>query len=193
MVILAQGDGEELASALRQLRPRCLGPILLVGTGQHREVCIQALDHGADDFVCRDLSLEGGELDPGFALELEVRLRAALRQVQRYNQGQGEPGQGRLELGDVTLSPLGHEVCVGKHPISLTSTERRLLERLMRDSPRLVHHEDLLRDLWGEHFVQERQYLRVYVNRLRNKLTSRSQVVRIITEPGQGYRLVVQS
>jgi two-component system KDP operon response regulator KdpE len=193
MVLVDEGS-EELAETLRRLRPHSVAPVLLVGTGEHREACIQALDMGADDFVCRDLDLEeGGELEPEFAQELEVRLRAALRQIQRYNQTHPDAARGRMELGDVTLSPLGHEVCVGTQPISLTSTERRLLERLMRDSPNLVYHEDLLRDLWGEHFVQERQYLRVYINRLRNKLTSRSQVVRILTEPGQGYRLVVQT
>ena len=73
----------------------------------------------------------------------------------------------------------------------LTPTEWRLLATLARREGHLVSHQELLREVWGPAYGRESNYLRVYANQLRRKLEPDPARPRyLLTEPGQGYRLV---
>jgi len=74
-------------------------------------------------------------------------------------------------------------------PVALTNTEYRLLYHLVRNAGRVLTHETLLTRVWGREYVDEIDYLRVYIGRLRSKLEPDPSRPRyIFTERGVGYR-----
>ena len=80
---------------------------------------------------------------------------------------------------------------VAGEAVRLTPTEWSLLEVLARHVGHLVPQKDLLREVWGPHYGRESNYLRVYANQLRRKLEPDPSDPRyLVTEPGQGYRLL---
>jgi two-component system KDP operon response regulator KdpE len=76
-------------------------------------------------------------------------------------------------------------------PIRLTPTEWALLEVLVRNAGRLVAPKQLLQEVWGPQYGEERNYLRVHMAHLRRKLEPNPAQPRyLVTEPGMGYRFV---
>jgi two-component system KDP operon response regulator KdpE len=77
--------------------------------------------------------------------------------------------------------------------IHLTSTEYDLIAVLVKHAGKVVTHRMLLNAVWGPNSVEHVQYLRVYMGQIRKKLkTSETQSEIISTEPGVGYRLLVE-
>ncbi len=77
----------------------------------------------------------------------------------------------------------------GGREVKLTATEYTLLRLFVRHSGRVLTHRYILREIWGPKSEEHRQYLRVYVTHLRQKIESDSTKPRLIkTEPGIGYR-----
>ena len=73
--------------------------------------------------------------------------------------------------------------------VPLTATEYKLLYHLVRNAGRVLRHETLLAKVWGREYVDEIDYLRVYIRRLRRKLEDDPEQPRyILTERGTGYR-----
>jgi two-component system KDP operon response regulator KdpE len=76
--------------------------------------------------------------------------------------------------------------------VHLTPVEYRLLVTLIRHAGKAVTHRQLLEDVWGPKSTDQRQYLRVYMTRLRRKL-ERGRATRVFeTEAGVGYRLLAE-
>jgi two-component system KDP operon response regulator KdpE len=74
----------------------------------------------------------------------------------------------------------------------LTATEYALLRLFVRHAGRVLIHQQILREVWGPNYIDQTQYLRVYVGHLREKLEAEpSNPSLLLTEPGVGYRLVV--
>jgi two-component system KDP operon response regulator KdpE len=58
---------------------------------------------------------------------------------------------------------------------------------------KVLTHKQILRAVWGPEYVDETHYLRVYVAQLRRKLEPDPARPRyLLTEPGMGYRLLVE-
>ena len=73
--------------------------------------------------------------------------------------------------------------------VPLTATEYKLLYHLVRNAGHVLRHETLLAKVWGREYVDEVDYLRVYIRRLRRKLEDDPERPRhILTERGLGYR-----
>jgi two-component system, OmpR family, KDP operon response regulator KdpE len=152
---------------------------------------IGALDAGADDYVTKPFAMA----------ELLARLRAALRRDEAV--GQTAPtvatiGQWTIDLSAYTVLQSdvrtyatdsgAASVTPGVTP-SLTPTEWRLLQILLRHPGRLVSSAQLLADVWGPGFQNRTNYLRFHMARLRRKLEEDpSRPRHLLTEPGMGYR-----
>jgi two-component system KDP operon response regulator KdpE len=158
----------------RELRAWTTVPIIVLSAVGDESEKVAALDAGADDYVTKPFGVD----------ELLARLRAALRRAEPST----EPV---LELGDLRLDLEAREVTLAGTRVQLTPHEYELLRLLARNEGKLLTHQAILREVWGEAYAGESHYLHVYVSQLRRKLEPDPARPRtILTEPGVGYRLV---
>jgi two-component system, OmpR family, KDP operon response regulator KdpE len=173
---LPDQDGIHLIQAVRTWSP---APILVLSARTAEAQRLSAFDVGADDYI----------LKPFSGPELLARVRAALRRHAR-----GELPTGVLEFDNFAID-LSRRVVQRRDggEVRLTPLEHRILETLARNGDRVVTHSQLMREVWGPNCLDTRS-LRVFITSLRKKLEiDPSRPSRIVTEPGVGYRLVIES
>lgn len=170
---LPDGNGLDL---LKVVRERSEVPIVIISARGEERDQVLALDNGANDYITK----------PFREAELLARLRAALRSAAAYS----APHDERLEIGPLCLHTRERAVFLSGEEVSLTPTEFSLLQVMARQAGRVVTHRQLLREVWGGSYVQDTQYLRVYMRQLRRKLEQDPTSPQLlITTPGVGYRL----
>jgi two-component system KDP operon response regulator KdpE len=175
LVILDLGlpdvSGQEV---LTRLKSCFLRPVIILSAVHEESAIIQALDAGAADYLTK----------PFRTGELMARVRSALR---RYYVEEESP---LLKSGSLVLDPTARTVAHNNDALKLTATEFDLLALFMRNEGRVLTHQYLLREVWGAHYEDQTQYLRVFVNTLRKKLETVGMQACIQTEIGIGYRFV---
>jgi two-component system KDP operon response regulator KdpE len=139
---------------------------------------VKGLELGADDYVTK----------PFNHLELMARVRAVLRRHEMPPPTSRAPSFRALDL-EVDFA--AHEVRLRGERLDLTPTEYKLLYHLVRNAGHVLQHGTLLAKVWGREYLDEVDYLRVYVRRLRDKLGDDPDHPRYIrTERGLGYRFI---
>jgi two-component system, OmpR family, KDP operon response regulator KdpE len=170
---LPDGSGLEV---LKVVRERSEVPIVIISARGEERDQVLALDSGANDYVTK----------PFREAELLARLRAALRSAAAY----ATPFEERMEIGPLRIHTNERTVYLNGEEVPLTPTEFSLLQVMARQAGRVVTHRHLLREVWGGSYVQDTQYLRVYMRQLRRKLEQDpSSPQLLVTTPGVGYRL----
>lgn len=160
---------------LKRLREWSKVPVVVLSVRDRQEDKVKALDNGADDYLTKPFGTD----------ELLARLRVAMRHAQPSSDS-AVFHSGRLEV-DLTARIVKVE---GKE-IRLTATEYALLRLLVQHSGKVMTHQQILREVWGPDYIEQTQYLRVYMAHLREKLEAEpSKPSLLLTEPGIGYRLV---
>lgn len=168
-------DGMEVISRVREWSTM---PIIVLSVRSDEGDKIDALDRGANDYITKPFGMG----------ELMARMRAALRHI-----GPGGGDEPVLSDGRIAIDLAKRLVTVDGSQVRLSRKEYDLLRALAAHPGKVITHQQLLRDIWGEAYVEETQYLRVYVGQLRQKLEADPSRPRlIITEPGVGYRLQIQ-
>src|SRR5262249_17269120 len=132
-------------------------PILMLTARDTTLDEVRALDLGADDYLTK----------PFDHLKLLAHLRALAR---RAGQGIVAQGQGDLTAGDLAIDFTTRQVRANGALIDLTPTEYVLLELLARNAGTTVPQQVLLERVWGKEHAGDAHYLKVFVNRLRQKL-----------------------
>jgi two-component system, OmpR family, KDP operon response regulator KdpE len=159
---------------LQELRSFSAVPVMiLTARGNSRDV-VEGLERGADDYLPKPFNLG----------ELAARVRAVLRRSK-----QDSPAAlGVATFGNVSIDFVRRQVGVNGQPIHLTRNEWRLLEQFARNPGRIISHEELLTQAWGSEFSHDVDYLRVWLSRLRRKLTDAGAPNSLIrTASGMGY------
>lgn len=165
-------SGLEVIRAVRSWNPL---PIIVLSARDREADKVAALDAGADDYVTKPFGID----------ELLARVRAALRRTHAP-----ASAERLVDAGPFTVDLVRREVRRDGALIRLTPTEWHLLEALARHRDRMVPGFQLLQEVWGPEYGEERNYLRVYIAQLRRKLEpDPSNPVALITDPGRGYRL----
>ena len=165
-------DGLELC---RQVRSQSRTPIVVLSVKGEETIKVEALDAGADDYVTKPFSVK----------ELLARVRAALRRT--YTDEQSDTPV--IDAGDFHIDIPGRRVEVRNQEVHLTPKEFDVLVYLVRHPDKVVTHRALLSAVWGPNSIEQTEYLRVCVGRLRKKLEMDETAPRyIITEPWIGYR-----
>jgi two-component system KDP operon response regulator KdpE len=164
-------------TVLKRLREWSQVPVLVVSVRGHEEDKISALDNGANDYITKPFSTG----------ELLARLRAARRSAQPPTVNETfESGPLKVDLTSRTVKVKGQKV-------KLTATEYSLLHLFIKHAGKVLTHGQILREIWGAEDVEKVGYLRVYMAYLRQKIeTNPTEPELLVTEPGVGYRLVVQ-
>ena len=163
-------DGLEV---LKRLREWSEAPVLVLSVRDDEAGKVAALDAGAEDYVTKPFSTP----------ELLARLRVAQRKTR--------PEEEVLVFkhGDLVIDLTTRVVTRDGREVKLTATEYALLRLFVRNSGRILTHRYILREIWGPKSEEHRQYLRVYVTHLRQKIEPDAAKPRLIkTEPGIGYR-----
>jgi two-component system KDP operon response regulator KdpE len=167
-------DGLELC---RRLRAISQVPIIVLSAKGEEKTKVEALDIGADDFVTKPFGID----------ELLARVRASLRRAN--TQPINDTTQTVLEVGDFHVDLESRKVSVRGRELRLTPKEFDLLIYFMNHSGKVLTHHTLLAAVWGGDYVEQDQYLRVFVGNLRKKLDKdASGNSYILTEPWVGYR-----
>lgn len=160
---------------IERLRGWSKVPVVVLSVRDSQDDKIKALDAGADDYVEKPFAMG----------ELVARINAVVRRSDH------EPAQAVLRFGELEFDRARSLVLWSGERIPMTPTELRLLEVLVSNPFKLLTHQWLLRQVWGQGYGQESQYLRVYIRRLRAKLGDDPTSPRwIATEPGVGYRWI---
>ncbi len=163
---------------IKSVREWSAVPIIVLSIRSDDADKIEALDRGANDYVTKPFSMG----------ELLARMRAALRQGHGAN-GEAEPV---LNAGDLSIDMSKRLVSRSGTPVKLSRKEYDLLKILATHPDKVITHQQLLKEVWGPGYVEETQYLRVYIGQLRQKLErDPAEPAHLITEPGVGYRLRV--
>jgi two-component system KDP operon response regulator KdpE len=163
-------------AVLRELRAFSDVPVIMLTARDDVIDKVKGLELGADDYVTK----------PFDHLELLARVKALLRRLDMPQPTSRAPS---FQSGDLTVEFAAREVRVSGEVVPLTATEYKLLYHLVRNAGRVLPHETLLAKVWGREYVDEIDYLRVYIRRLRLKLEpDPERPVHIITERGLGYR-----
>lgn len=167
-------DGLELC---RRVRAVSQVPIIVLSAKGEEKTKVEALDIGADDFVTKPFGID----------ELLARVRASLRRATAPSIN--EAAQTVLEVGDFHVDLEAREVKVRGKEIHLTPKEFELLIYFIKHSGKVLTHRTLLSAAWGGNYVEQNEYLRVFVGNLRKKIEPDAAAPRyIITEPWIGYR-----
>ena len=158
---------------LKKIREWYQKPIIILSVRNSEEDIIHALDNGANDYLTK----------PFRTGELLARIRVAIRQTQDI---QDKP---ILEFGSLSIDLANHIVRKNNELIKLTSTEFSLLALLAKNEGRVLTHQYILKEVWGMGYVEQTQYLRVFMAQLRKKVEDEPAKPKLLnTESGIGYR-----
>jgi DNA-binding response OmpR family regulator len=172
-VLMPVMDGWAVCERVRELSDV---PIIMLTSLDREEEMIRGLELGADDFVSKPVSPR----------HLVARVRALLRRARAADSTTRELF---YDDGTLTVNVAAHRVARSGEPIALTPTEFRLLVALVEAPGRVHPYAALLSSVWGPEYVDDVDFLRVYVRRLRKKLEPDPERPRwIVTERGFGYR-----
>jgi DNA-binding response OmpR family regulator len=148
-------------------------PVIIVTARDGLADRVAGLDGGADDYLVKPFAFE----------ELLARLRALGRR------GRTRHMTHVLEYGPISVDPVAHTVSVQGQPISLTATEYRLLEFLVRRAEAIVTRDQLAQHVWGGDYEPLSNNADVYVGYVRRKLHAATPDALIHTVRGMGYML----
>jgi two-component system, OmpR family, KDP operon response regulator KdpE len=163
-------DGLDLLVHLREWYTK---PIIVLSVRNSEEDIVNALDRGANDYLTK----------PFRSGELLARIRTSIRINEKKKDEQV------LLFGSLSIDLVNHVVRKNDEIVKLTVTEFSLLALLAKNQGRVITHKFLLKEIWGFGYVEQTQYLRVFIAQLRKKIEDDpAKPGLIITESGIGYR-----
>lgn len=167
-------DGSEV---LERLRSWSNVPVIVLSVRSREDEKVRLLELGADDYVVKPFGMA----------ELLARAKAALRRHSR-----GGTGESTVTIEHLTIDFAARRVTSNGKRLVLTPKEYRLLQVLAQHAGKVVTHQNLLGEIWGQWHVHDTHYLRIFVRKLRQKIETDPTKPRILlTELGVGYRLAV--
>jgi two-component system KDP operon response regulator KdpE len=167
-------DGLEFCRRVRELSQT---PIIILSARGEEKTKVEALDFGADDYVTKPFGMD----------ELLARVRAAIRRAATpISKGKTTT---ILETGHFHVDLETRIVMVERREVHLTPKEFDLLVFFVHNVGKVLTHRTLLAAIWGGNYVEQSEYLRVFVGQLRKKIEPDISNPRyILTEPWVGYR-----
>jgi len=176
LIILDLGLPDENGqNVLKELRQWYTNPIIILSVLNSEEDIITALDNGANDYLTK----------PFRTGELLARIRSALRSSIL------EDSDHVLHFDDLEIDLSARTVKKKNELIKLTATEYNLLVLFARNEGKVLTHQYVLRAVWGPGYINQSQYLRVFIAQIRKKIENDpNRPEYLLTESGVGYRFV---
>ncbi len=151
--------------------------IMLTGKRNSEDDIVRGLECGADEYLTKSVGNR----------ELLARVRAALR---RADKPAAKSGRKNILFTNeyLTVDVAERKVTVNGERLKLTPREFRLLALLVENTGHIMSHQQVLENVWGWEYIDDVDYVRIYISHLRQKIESDpSQPRYILTEPGVGY------
>jgi len=175
-IMMPDMDGWTVCERLRELSD--IPIIFVTAVGKETDI-VRGLEMGADDYLVKPFSPR----------ELVARIEAVLRRGVRGGASAIEART--FENGPLTVNLESRQVKLNGEHVDLTPIEFKLLSTFIRNEDKVLTHRFLLSQVWGPAYEEERQYLKLYVWYLRQKIEEDpSSPQLVLTERGVGYRLV---
>jgi len=172
-IMMPEMDGFEVC---RRLREWSQLPIIMLSARDDESDKVQCLDLGADDYITK----------PFGKAEFIARVRAVMRRAEVASPTPTVPS---VKSGKLEINFSQRKVTVKGKEVALTSTEYALLQEISLNAGKVLTYTYLLQKVWGADYADEREYLHVFVSRLRAKLEPDPKNPRYITTvSGVGYR-----
>jgi len=174
-VMMPEIDGWQTCRLIREVSD--IPVIMLTGKRNSEDDIVRGLECGADEYLAKPVGNR----------ELLARVRAALRRAEKpsyLNQNKNV-----LFANDyLTVDVSERKVTIGGERLKLTPREFRLLALLVENADRVLSHQQVLENVWGWEYIDDVDYVRIYISHLRQKIEpDPSQPRYILTEPGVGY------
>lgn len=179
LILLDLGLPDETGyHVLSKLREWYTNPIIILSVQKNEENIINALDNGANDYLSK----------PFRTGELLARIRSALRTINT------DEGDSTINFKEIKIDLHSRAVWKNDYLIKLTATEYNLFILFCRNEGKVLTHQFLLRAIWGPGYINQSQYLRVFIAQIRKKIEEDSNKPKyLITEAGVGYRFISYS
>jgi two-component system, OmpR family, KDP operon response regulator KdpE len=151
-------------------------PVIVLSADGSEDRKVDALEHGADDYMTKPFGLR----------ELHARVQVALR---HRRPGDGEEHPAQLDVGALHLDLVHREATFAGRPLDLTPRELDFLAFLARHAGKICTRRMILENVWGSQYASELHYLKVYAYRIRRKLGDEGGQI-LQSDPSVGYRLM---
>jgi DNA-binding response OmpR family regulator len=152
-------------------------PIVMVTAKGDERDRVHGLDVGADDYIVKPYSVT----------ELLARVRAVLRRAQLT---EDTFQQSVFTHKGLRVDFARAEVFIGDKDVLLSATEYRLLLQFVQNQGHVLASEELLENVWGKSYRDDKEVLWVSISRLRQKLEDNPKEPQyIVTRPGLGYTM----
>ncbi len=173
-LMMPRVDGLEVC---RRIREWSDVPIIILSARGNENDKVKCLESGADDYLTKPFGIA----------ELLARIKTAFR---HRGDPTVAPARSSFMCDGMEINFAKRRVTVNGREVTLTPTEYSLLQHLAVNSDKVLTHSMLLQSVWGNEYSSEKEYLRVFVGRLRRKLEPDPKNPRYIqTVPGVGYHL----
>jgi two-component system KDP operon response regulator KdpE len=173
-VVMPGIDGWQTCSRIRDITD--IPIIMLTAQKNTEEDVVRGLECGADNYLIKPVGRR----------ELVGRVQAVMRRAELSTQ-EGERGITYSD-GYLTVDIAQRKVLLNGERVRLTPREFRLLALLMQNAGRILTHKQLLEGVWGWEYIDDLDYVRIYIWHLRQKIEpDQAKPKYIITEPGVGY------
>ena len=178
LIILDLGLPDENGqTTLKKLREWCFKPVIILSVQNNEQNIVGALDNGANDYLVK----------PFRTGELLARIRSALRNAGR------EANNPVIQFKLLEMDLPARTVKKNNELLKLTATQYELLVLFAKNEGKVLTHQYILREIWGAEYLDQLQYLRVFIAQLRKKIEQDANRPEfIITESGVGYRFVAK-
>ena len=171
-IMLPGSDGLSSLEELRAKKSSESIPVIMATAKGTEFDKVKDWDMGADDYLVKPFGM----------MEMISRIKAVLRRTQSHVQEDKT-----LTIGSISLDVQNYTVKKDNKVIHLTLKEFELFALLMKNPNRVFTRQELLNQVWGEHFVGETRTVDVHIGTLRTKLGDASHLIKTIR--GVGYRL----
>ncbi len=174
-VMMPEIDGWQTCRLIREASDVPI--IMLTGKRFSEDDIVRGLECGADEYLAKPVGNR----------ELLARVKAAFRRIETISQ-RNHRKKVVFSNDYLTVDVAERKVTVKGNKLKLTPREFRLLALLVENADRILTHQQVLENIWGWEYIDDVDYVRIYVSHLRQKIEpTPSQPRYIITEPGVGY------
>jgi two-component system, OmpR family, KDP operon response regulator KdpE len=169
-------NGWEVCKRIRQASDT---PIIMLTAQGSEDDIVRGLDLGADDYLTKPFQIR----------VLLARIRANLRRSQSYNNVQ--EAAATYDDGYLSIDIQERMIKLNGDPVRLTPTEFKLLAYLVKNAGRILESRQILENVWGFEYIDDVDYLRVYIWHLRRKIEPNpKEPIYLLNELNVGYRFI---